>query len=192
MGKKALKPILKAEEKPKKAAQAAAAKPKPTDEPKKAGNPLDALPPTNFVIYDFKTLFVNHPDKGGEGHEVMMNMVDREGWSFWFLHYEKVGSEGQVDYKFQNLLEGFIQRLEGFKKYSFGKFCMLGEQPNLEIKGVLLIRGHSVDVQELIDHPQFEYMQARKMDYGNSDDMKKIREYFASRDGDASCDGAKV
>lgn len=54
---------------------------------------------------------------------------------------------------FQNMLEGFIQRLEGFKKYSFGKFCMLGEVPNLEIKGVLLIRGHDILVQELVDHP---------------------------------------
>jgi len=31
------------------------------------------------------------------------------------------------------LLEGFIQRLEGFKKYSFGKFAMLGDEPSLEI-----------------------------------------------------------
>ena len=62
------------------------------------------------------------------------------------------------------MLEGFIQRLEGFKKYSFGRFCMLGEEPSLEIKGVLLIRGSDINVQELKDHPQMEYMQARQMD----------------------------
>ena len=71
---------------------------------------------------------------------------------------------------FENLLEGFIQRLEGFKKYSFGKMCMLGEEPNLEIKGVLLIRGHDINVQELKDHPQMEYMQARKLDITNAGD----------------------
>lgn len=37
-----------------------------------------------------------------------------------------------------------------------------------------------------------EYMQARKMDHTNADDKKKIREYFSSKDGDASCDGMKV
>ena len=50
------------------------------------------------------------------------------------------------------MIEGFLQRLEGFNKYSFGKFCMLGEEPNLEIKGVLMIRGQVI-TQELIDHP---------------------------------------
>lgn len=30
---------------------------------KQKGNPLDSLPPTKFNLFDFKTLFVNHPDK---------------------------------------------------------------------------------------------------------------------------------
>lgn len=64
MAKKALKPVLKAEEKPKKGgAQAAAGgAQKPPEEKKKEGNPLDALPPTPFVVYDFKTYFVNEKD----------------------------------------------------------------------------------------------------------------------------------
>ena len=59
---------------------------------------------------------------------------------------------------------------------------MLGEEPNLDIKGVLLIRGHSVEVQELKDHPQFEYMQARKLDLTNAGDLLKIKEYFGSKE----------
>lgn len=151
-------PKLPVKEKPKvekKAAEPAAeVKPKPeaNAEEKKAKNPLDELPPTTFDIYNFKTFFVNHPDKKGEGHVEWMKQVDKEGFSVWWLHYEKFGDEGQVEYKFSNLLEGFIQRLEGFKKYSFGKVCMLGEEPNLEIMGVLLIRGQVI-CQELIDHP---------------------------------------
>jgi len=34
---------------------------------KKEENPLDVLPPTPFNLYDFKTFFVNCPDKRGEG-----------------------------------------------------------------------------------------------------------------------------
>ena len=57
LAKKSVKPVLKTEEKKKAApAQAAAAKPK---EEKKAGNPLDALPATNFVIDDYKRVFSN-------------------------------------------------------------------------------------------------------------------------------------
>lgn len=149
MAKKALKPTCKSEEKPKKAA-AAAAKPK-EEEKKKEGNPLDALPPTSFDVFNFKTYFVNEKNDDARMAE-FMSKIDREGWSFWFLHYEKVGKEGQVQYMFENLLEGFIQRLEGFRKYSFGKVCMLGDEPSLEMKGVLLIRGQVI-CQELIDHP---------------------------------------
>lgn len=34
---------------------------------KKEKNPLDLLPPTTFNLYDFKTFFVNCPDKVGLG-----------------------------------------------------------------------------------------------------------------------------
>jgi len=34
---------------------------------KKEENPLDVLPPSPFNLYDFKTFFVNCPDKRGEG-----------------------------------------------------------------------------------------------------------------------------
>ena len=184
-------PKLPVKEKPKVEKKVKAAPVVVAKTEKAPGNPLDALPATPFVIYDFKTLFVNHKDKAGTGHDVMMEMVDHAGWSFWYLHYEKVGTEGKVGYMFQNMLEGFIQRLEGFKKYSFGKFCMLGEEGCYDIKGVLLIRGQTVDVDELKDHPQFEYMQARKMDIADAGDKQKIREYFSSVE-DGQCDGQRA
>ena len=193
MAKKSLKPICKSEEKPAKKAQAAAggsAKPAADAPPAKVINPLDQLPPTNFDIYNFKTYFVNVPDKKTDGHEGMMSQVDRDGWSFWYLHYEKVGKEGTVQYMFENLLEGFIARLEGFKKYSFGKICMLGEEPSLEIQGVLLIRGQVI-AQELIDHPQFEYMQPRKLDLAEAKDLVLIRDFFASKTGEGEVNGLK-
>ena len=75
IAKKSIKPQIKAEEKPKKAAQAQAAKPKKeaaADEPKKDVNPLDALPPTTFDLFNFKTYYVNVPDKRGEGWDEFM------------------------------------------------------------------------------------------------------------------------
>ena len=125
----------KPKEEKKKPEPAAAAKPKPAaeEEEKKAKNPLDALPPTSFDLFNFKTYYVNVPDKKGEGFDEFLRQLDREGWAFWFLHYDKFGEEGKVGYKFQNLLEGFLQRLESFRKLSFGKICMLNEEPSLEI-----------------------------------------------------------
>ena len=195
MAKKGIKPVLKSEEKaPKKQAQAAP-KPKKDDgeagaDDKPAKNPLDALPPTSFDLFNFKTYFVNVPDKRGEGHTRFMNEVDREGYTWWWLHYEKFGEEGKVEYKFQNLLEGFMQRLDNFRKHAFGKICMLGEVPNLEMQGVLLVRG-KVLPQELIDHPQFEYTNPRKMDWNSADDMNKVKDFMAATEGQ-QCNGMKA
>ena len=184
---KAIKPPkLPVKEKPKvekkaEPAQAASAKPGESGDAKPPKNPLDALPPSPFDLYNFKTYFVNVPDKAGEGHARMMAEVDNEGYSFWFLHYEKFGKEGQIEYQFLNLLEGFMQRLDGFRKHAFGRVCMTKDEPDLEIKGVLLVRGEGIP-QELIDHPQWEYMQARKLDWSNDADMTLVREYMSSKE----------
>ena len=71
---KAVKPTLPAKEKPVAQAkpQAAAKKTEDGEEaaPKKEADPLDELDKTNpskLNLYDFKTFFVNHADKKGEG-----------------------------------------------------------------------------------------------------------------------------
>jgi len=80
--------------------KAAPAKKEETDEKpaKKEENPLDALPPTTFNLYDFKTFFVNTPDRRGLGMKTFFEQYDKEGYSIYFLHYEKYEGEGQVLY----------------------------------------------------------------------------------------------
>jgi len=70
---KSIPPQLKAEEK-KEVVKAAPAKKEhhegddEEEKPKKKEeNPLDVLPPTTFNLYDFKTFFVNTPDRRGAG-----------------------------------------------------------------------------------------------------------------------------
>ena len=75
-------------------------------------------------------------------------------------------------------------------EHAFGRVCMTGEEPNLEIKGVLLSRGNVVP-QELIDHPQWEYMQARAMDWTSVADQTIMREFLGSKEGE-DCAGEKV
>jgi len=73
-----------------------AAKPKPAEEKKKEENPLDVLPPSKTMdMYNFKTMFVNHPDKSKGGVDEMMEIYDPEGYSVWFLHYDKYKGEGE-------------------------------------------------------------------------------------------------
>lgn len=77
---------------------------------------------------------------------------DSEGYSIYHLHYEKYEGEGKVQYQFSNLLNGFLQRIDHFRKHCFAMHCMLGEEPNLEIEGVWLFRGKEIP-QEMKDHP---------------------------------------
>jgi len=116
-------------------------------------------------------------------------MFDKDGWSVWHMHYEMyvdskgVRQEGNEVYKTENMVNGFLQRWEDFRKWSFGKMCVLGTDKCQEIKGVFMWRGHKVP-QECIDHPSFEYYEKRKLDMSNADDVKLVRAYWASKDYD--------
>lgn len=54
-----------------------------------------------------------------------------------------------------NLARGFIQRLEGFRKYAFGTWSVYGDEPNLDIHGVFMWRGTEIPF-EMKDHPSYE------------------------------------
>jgi elongation factor 1-gamma len=186
---KTVKPVIKAEEKkvaaPKKEA---AAKPKGDDmlddegnvkQEKKAANPLDLLPPTTFDLFNFKTLFVNIKDKKGDGIEELKKQFDPNGFSLWFLHYDKYKGEGEKLYMTENMCKGFLQRFDDFRKYCLARHLVLGEEPNLEIEGVWLWRGTGIP-QEAIDHPQFEYYKARKLDLTVKEDEDLIRAFWGA------------
>lgn len=181
---KALKPVLVAEKKePKKAAAAPVKKEKKeTEKPK---DNVESLPPTPFNVYDFKTLFINHPDKAGKGVDTWYEMLDWEGWSFWHFHYDKYEGEGVKLHVTNNLMSGFLSRAEHTSKYSFARHGVFGEEPNLEIMGVWLVRGTVIPDGLAKNHPQFEYYHSRKLDpRNNKDDDKMIREYFSAKEED--------
>merc|ERR1719389_1516277 len=186
-----MKPQVKAEEKKKeeKKQQAAAPK-KPKDDDgeedkpaKKPKSQLELLPPTNFDLFNFKTFFVNEKDRAGAGVDELKKQFDKEGWSCWFMHYEMYGDEGQKLYHTENLADGFLQRFDDFRKWSFGRMCILGTEQKQEIMAVFMWRSTGIP-QECNDHPQFEYYKTRKMDiFDNAEDDKLIREFWGSSEG---------
>jgi len=116
---KALKPVVKEEKKEVKKVVAAPVA-KVEKEEKKLDN-VESLPPSPFDLYNFKTFFVNHPDKKGVAVDEWYKMLDWEGWSFWHLHYGKYDDEGVVLHITNNLLTGFLSRAEHANKYCFGR-----------------------------------------------------------------------
>ena len=115
-------------------------------------------------------------------------MFDKDGWSVHHMHYEMyvdskgVRQEGNKVYHTENMVNGFLQRWEDFRKFSFGKMCVLGTEDSQEIMGVFMWRGHKVP-QECLDHPSFEYYKRRQMDLSNADDVALLRQYWNSKEG---------
>ena len=176
---------VKPKAEPKKVEKKEAPKPKEEEKaapPKKDINPLDALPPSPWNFFDFKTLMVNHKDKAGAGMEALKEQYDKDGYTFWFLQYDKYKGEGEVLYKTENLMKGFLQRFDHFRKHCLARVCILGEEPKLEIEGVWCFRGQEIPF-EMKDHPQFEYYHHRKIDFNNKKDFQLIREFWSAEIG---------
>jgi len=56
------------------------------------------------------------------------------------MKYDKYADEGQVQYKFCNLMGGFMQRCDPkMSPVAFGRVAILGEEPNLELEAVWLL-----------------------------------------------------
>lgn len=186
---KAIKPQIKQEEKKKeeKKQQPAAKKQADDDDDqpkKKPKSALETLPPTNFDLFNFKTFFVNEPDRYGSAVDEFLKMYDKDGWSCWFLHYEMYGNEGKLLYHTENLCDGFLQRFDDFRKWSFGRMCILGTDDKQEIMGAFMWRSTGIP-QECHDHPQFEYYKTRQLDIlNNKDDLKILREFWGSKEND--------
>lgn len=178
--------------------QAAAAAPKKKEadveeeenKEKKEKNPLDALPPTSFVLYDFKTLFVNAENKQ-EALDFLWKNFDPQGFSLYHVTYQKAEGEGVKLFLTNNLKNGFIQRLDHFRKYAFGVHGVYGEEPNLEIRGVWLWRGVGIP-QEIRDLDSYDYHTWRQLDSANEADRKLLGEYWTGLEEGAMVDGLRA
>jgi len=190
MTAKAMKPILKVEVKAPKVVAAAPVKKSAEDKAKEG----DQFVKTDFILYDYKTFLVNLKDMRGEGIAETKKMFQKEGFnnafSYWHFKYDKYGDEGEVHYKFGNLLTGWMQRCDPKLSLScFGRMLMLGKEPSLDIEGVWMIHnqeaGGNEFPREFIDHPQLEYMKKRKLDFlNNEDDYNMVSQFFGVHKND--------
>lgn len=142
----------------------------------KKQNPLDCLPPTAFVFDDFKKEFLNSKEQAKVLSE-FWDKVDLEGYSFWFMQYQKLASEGKVLFKSNNSSSFFLQKLDPFRKYSFGVHGVYGEEGNYEIRGVWMWRGLEIP-EEIKAHDNYPYMTIKKLDAKSEVDRKLIESYW--------------
>lgn len=184
-------PLIKKEQEPKKEVKKEVKEaPKKKEENKDLDvfkakvNPLDELPESKFSLFDFKTLFVNHEDKKSAMKE-FWSTFDKEGYSLWQIKYDKYEGEGEKLHMTNNLVGGFIQRLDTFRKYSFGVHGVYGDEPKLDIKGCWVWRGTEIPF-EMTDHVSYEYNFYTRLDSEKEKDRQLVEDYWCGQTEDES------
>merc|ERR1712154_398165 len=77
--------------------------------------------------------------------EAFWSTFDMDGWSLWYQNYN-YNDENKRVFMTSNAVGGFQQRSDEVRKWAFGVMDVLGtEETVLEIKGIWLLRGDTVD-----------------------------------------------
>lgn len=168
----------KVEEKPKKEDKPKQGKAEGEEEkPKtKKVNELETLPPTSFDLDGFKKDFLNTTDKKGAMERFWQNF-DPNGFSFWWMEYQKLPSEGKVLFKTNNSASFFLQKIDNFRKYTFAVHGVYGVEGDYQIRGLWMWRGTDIP-EEIKSHDSFPYMTMKKLDPSNEGDRKLIEQYW--------------
>jgi len=82
-----------------------------------------------------------------------------------------------------NLANGFLQRLEHFRKYCIGVWGVYGEEPNLEIRGLFLWRGTEKPA-EILEHASYDYHKFTKLDISDPKTKELVSEYWCKLNPD--------
>lgn len=131
----------KKKEEPKKEEPKAETGEEEDDQPKKkAKNPLDLLPESPFVLDDFKREFMNSKDRVTTMAETWKKF-DPKGWSFYWMQYQNLPSEGKILFKTNNACSMFLQKLDPLRKYCFATYGVYGVEGDYVCRGVFMWRG---------------------------------------------------
>ncbi|CAG8539117.1 3905_t:CDS:2 [Paraglomus brasilianum] len=148
--------------------------------PPKPKSKLDLLPPSTFVLDEWKRFYSNNKTRP-DAIEWFWKHFDPEGYSIWRVDY-KYNEELTKIFMSSNLIGGFYNRLERARKYAFGSLLVLGEDNNSEIAGYFVIRGQEIP-EEVTDAADFESYTFVKVD-PKDPAVRKNFEDFIAWDGD--------
>lgn len=146
------------------------------DEGPKKKNPLDDLPASKLNLEEWKRVYSNK-DTRSEAIPWFWEHYDPAGYSLWQGDY-KYNDENKQIFKTANLLGGFIQRLDKVRKYGFASLVIFGEEPNLEVSIVFLVRG-TVVPPELSYVDDFEHYNWRQLNPSDQNDKEIVNDFWA-------------
>jgi len=142
----------------------------------KKKSPLDDLPPSKFIMDEWKRTYSNK-DIRKEALPWFWENVDKEGYSVWFGDY-KYNNECDQLFRTCNLIGGWVQRCDKLRKYAFGSLLIFGNEPKLEVSTCWLFRGLDVP-GEMKEVDDFEHYTWRKADLNDTASRELVNDYFA-------------
>jgi len=127
----------------------------PKKKPAKPKSLTASLPPSEMNLETVKKLFWSQkPFYSGFFDEFFGGIFDSEGFSFWIGAYQ-YNSDNTVYFMTQNLIGGWIQRLDPLRKYGMGAVAITGkdeETAPFNITSLWLFRGQIVPA-EMMEAP---------------------------------------
>lgn len=165
------------------AAGAAAGGDAPAPKEEKPKNPLDALPPSPFILNEWKVVYSNK-DPRKEAIPWFYEHFDPEGWSIWRFDF-KYNDELTHVFMSSNQIGGFFTRLEATRKYVMGTAGVFGKANDNVIAGIVVLRGH--DWKPVLSAaPDIDSYEVTPLDLNKPEDKKFFEDMLA---WEASVDG---
>lgn len=193
-GKKQKKPKAKKEESEADKIEKAEAARKKAEAKKK--NPLDLLPKSTLDLDEWKRKYSNSQSDYFASMKWFWENFDATGYSIWYQEFNH-NDENTVNFVASNKIEGFCQRTEGIRKYSFGVMQLLNSKEKLGyyfVGGVWLIRGNEIKPM-LETNPESGVYTWTRMDHTDAAAQQKIANYWCGEtkiDMDYDCEDACV
>eukprot|EP00796_Vickermania_ingenoplastis_P012020 gene12021-8275_t len=143
-------------------------------EEKKKPNPLDLLPPSDFVLDAFKREYSNN-DTRTVAAPYFFDKFDAKGFTCFWCRY-KYNDENKMQFMTANLVRGWFQRMEHTRKYAFGVALIVGESTKHDIVGFWVFRGQGMPeiVSEVVDTELFDWEEIKDINA----EKAKITDYL--------------
>eukprot|EP00300_Choanocystis_sp_HF-7_P033165 c4545_g1_i1.p1 GENE.c4545_g1_i1~~c4545_g1_i1.p1 ORF type:complete len:465 (-),score=62.67 c4545_g1_i1:101-1495(-) len=143
----------------------------------KVKNALDLLPPSPFILDEFKRLYSNSKNIRAQVFPELWAKFDKEGWVWYHCSY-KFNDELQKLYMVSNLVSGFLQRLDELRKYGFGNMLIFGDEAKgMKVSGCWMFRGQDVPpmMNDCDDSAWYEW---KKLNADDAADRALIEDYM--------------
>lgn len=150
----------------------------------------EEFPHSDFDFDAWKKQYSN-TDKAVAVKELLDTKYDDKAFSVYFIKYQRLEDEGKELWLTENNRDMFLQRIDQYRKYTFGTYGIYGKEGDYDIQGVWMWRGKGIPFF-LQEQDAFEYFDKVELDPKKPADRKRIEEYWLNINKGQTVEGRDV